>query len=444
MAGNDLKILITGTLNTGATIGQINATLKGIEKKINKLSLKVDIGQDALKAINTFSNNVNKLQLKMDVHAHTKPAEEEIKQVTKSSAKYIAKTMEEAKSQVRNAFGDDSIISTQAFKTGKGSLRSFIVDAKDAEGQIKRVNYELREFVKKDSDGNIISKEKKFVSTWIQEMNMAEAELKKLTQLQEKLRTQLQAGLIKGKVDQGTYDKLLGNINKAGNMDDLKSLQNTNAILKAQQEANNSLTQTQNKVTQSLKKMYDQGLINQKFFQNFNKVINSTKNVSEINKVQQALQRVSETAKNKNLQQSLLSQANTLLGQGGTKRLDVSGVNNLINSLKNIKPNATSASNELQRLQTQLKEYAANARVAHAHTLTFGSALKQAFSGFALWSVTAQLVYAPVRALQDMTQRLIEIDTQMTEIRRVMDEPDFKFVDMLQNAVNTVTNYLRN
>lgn len=36
-----------------------------------------------------------------------------------------------------------------------------------------------------------------------------------------------------------------------------------------------------------------------------------------------------------------------------------------------------------------------------------------------------------------MTQRLIQIDSQMTEIKRVLDEPDYKFVEMLQSAVDT-------
>jgi DNA repair exonuclease SbcCD ATPase subunit len=436
MAGENLKILITGTLNTGATIGEINTALKGIEKKINKLQLKVDIGSEALKAINTFSNNVKKLQLKMDVHANTKPAEDEIKQITKSSAKFIAKSMDEAKQQLRSVFGDDNVIGTQAFKSGKGALRSFIVDVKDAEGKLQRVNYEIREFVKKNKEGEIISKEKSFVSTWIQEMNMAEAELKKLSQLQEKLRTQLQAGLITGKLDQSTHDKLLNNVNKATTSDELKALQNKNAILKAQQQANNSLASSQEKLMQGFKKLYDAGKLSENRLRDFNKIINSAKNVQEIEKIEKALQRVSQTSNNKQLQQKLLSQARTLLA-GNSKKLDVTGVNNLINSLKNIKPNVSSASNELNRLQAQLKEYQANARVAAAHTLTFGSALKQALSGFSLWSLTAQMVYAPINALKDMTQRLIEIDTLMTDIRRVMNMPDFKFTQLLEEAVGT-------
>jgi DNA repair exonuclease SbcCD ATPase subunit len=426
----DLRILITAGLNTGASIGEINTALKGIQKKLDTLQLKVNIGQDALKAINTFSNNVNKLQLKMDVHANTKPAEDAIKQITRTSAKYTAESINEAKQQLRTAFGNDSIISTQAFKNSKDQLRSFIVDVKDAQGVIQRVNYEARLIGKGDN------KQLTYVSTWIQEMNMAEAELKKLTQLQEKLRAQLQAGLIKGNINQDTYNQLLGNVNKASNMDELKALQNANTVLKARQDANNSLVASQEKVTQSLKKMYDQGLVNEKFFQNFNKLINSTKNVEEINKVSNALERVNAVSKNQNLQQSMLTQAQHLLGTGSSK-LDVNGLTTLINDLRSLSPTAADSTRRLSEMQTQLNGYSSAVGHAHESTLTFGNALRQAFAAFSLWSLTAQMVYAPVRALQDMSQRLIDIDTQMTEIKRVMNEPDYKFVDMLQSAVET-------
>jgi TP901 family phage tail tape measure protein len=50
--------------------------------------------------------------------------------------------------------------------------------------------------------------------------------------------------------------------------------------------------------------------------------------------------------------------------------------------------------------------------------------------------ISATIFYAPIRALQDMTSRLVEIDTLMVNIERVMNMPDFKFVDLLQDAVN--------
>jgi len=45
--------------------------------------------------------------------------------------------------------------------------------------------------------------------------------------------------------------------------------------------------------------------------------------------------------------------------------------------------------------------------------------------------------YAPLQALQSMTQRLIEIDSLVTDIARVTDVPDFKLTELLEEAVVT-------
>lgn len=50
------------------------------------------------------------------------------------------------------------------------------------------------------------------------------------------------------------------------------------------------------------------------------------------------------------------------------------------------------------------------------------------------------IVYAPIRAMQDMIDRLVTIDSLMVDIKRVMDMPDFKFTDLLQDAVNVSDN----
>ena len=53
------------------------------------------------------------------------------------------------------------------------------------------------------------------------------------------------------------------------------------------------------------------------------------------------------------------------------------------------------------------------------------------------WMLSATFFYAPIRAMQDMTDRLIEIDTLMVGLKRVMDMPDYKFTDLLNEAVAT-------
>lgn len=50
--------------------------------------------------------------------------------------------------------------------------------------------------------------------------------------------------------------------------------------------------------------------------------------------------------------------------------------------------------------------------------------------------ISATMFYAPIRALSDMSERLVTIDSLMVNIKRVMDLPDFKFTELLQDAVN--------
>jgi hypothetical protein len=141
-----------------------------------------------------------------------------------------------------------------------------------------------------------------------------------------------------------------------------------------------------------------------------------------------------------------ISQINTAL-RGIEKKINKIKINvevsqqatTALNSLTQQVRNLGSPTNTrgVQTLSSQISNVGNAASQASHHTLTFGSALRQALAGISLWSLSAQLVYAPVRALQDMTQRLITINTLMTDLRRVMELPDFKFTEILQNAVDT-------
>lgn len=59
---SDLKILISGALNVGKTIGDINVQLRGIEKRINKLKLRVDIDDKIINTLSKFSEQMKRIQ----------------------------------------------------------------------------------------------------------------------------------------------------------------------------------------------------------------------------------------------------------------------------------------------------------------------------------------------------------------------------------------------
>lgn len=54
----------------------------------------------------------------------------------------------------------------------------------------------------------------------------------------------------------------------------------------------------------------------------------------------------------------------------------------------------------------------------------FGNAVATAFQKFPIWIFTATAFYLPIRGLQDMTRRIIEVDTALTNLQRVSGMTD--------------------
>jgi TP901 family phage tail tape measure protein len=390
---NDLKIKIIGTLDKTKTKAEVNQVINDLQGKVNKLNIDIKIDQKILKVLTDFANEIKKI----GKNIFTFPNMPNGFQGQQKQLKDLINGYKELNKEIKY-YADGSIRTiTRTYADNKGNGRKITTNAND-----EVINY-------KDIE-NIAKFEKE----------------------QQKLRQTLSDLAKTGKYTTDELRKIGQGINVASSLRELDNLKSRMANLKIGTSFNAQI----DTVKQSLKKMYDQGLINEKFFNNFNKVINSAKNVGELDKIRQSLQRVNEVSKNQNLQKSLLSQAQGLLGSGSSK-LDTAGVTKLVNDLKALNPASKDATRQLNQMQTQMKEYSNQVQTAHNHTLTFGSALKQAFEKFPIWILAANAFYAPIRGLQDMAQRLIQIDSLMTEIKRVMDAPDYKFVDMLQSAVDT-------
>jgi DNA repair exonuclease SbcCD ATPase subunit len=58
----DLKIKIVGTLNTGKSIGEINTAIRGIEQKIKKLKLKIEVDENVLSAFAQFNKQFKQME----------------------------------------------------------------------------------------------------------------------------------------------------------------------------------------------------------------------------------------------------------------------------------------------------------------------------------------------------------------------------------------------
>ena len=50
------------------------------------------------------------------------------------------------------------------------------------------------------------------------------------------------------------------------------------------------------------------------------------------------------------------------------------------------------------------------------------------------------LFFGSIRGVKDLTEKVIELDTAMVSLRRVMDLPDHKFNEMLEKSIENVDN----
>uniref|UniRef100_UPI001BE63254 phage tail tape measure protein n=1 Tax=Exiguobacterium sp. s78 TaxID=2751197 RepID=UPI001BE63254 len=68
-------------------------------------------------------------------------------------------------------------------------------------------------------------------------------------------------------------------------------------------------------------------------------------------------------------------------------------------------------------------------------TDTVGYAMRTAFEKFPVWMAASTAFYAPIQALQSMYQVIMEVDTQMTNLKRVMNA-DTNFDEILQGNID--------
>lgn len=321
MAGNDLRIRIIGKLDTNLTTVEINKQLASIEKKINKLKLSVNIDSSKF-------NNV-------------------LKEFT----------------QVQNKL-----------KNNKTS----VVSDKDA-NKVKEIYSSIDKAVEKYKQFGSIKIDRSF-NPATKELEKFQLTITKANGEVEKLKFQLAS--LKGA--HGIDGFALTGRSTADNTAKIRE-QQMQQQQKISRQVTQSMLQDQETLTQGFKKLFDQGKIGQSTFDKFNNSIKSAKNIQELDKLQQKLNRITDSANNKQTQQKLISDAQTLL-RTHSKTADTKGLNNLITSLQRIPPNAKNAANSLAQAQTQLRNFQSQAREAARSSMTIMDAFRTAMVNFAVYS----------------------------------------------------------
>jgi hypothetical protein len=116
-------------------------------------------------------------------------------------------------------------------------------------------------------------------------------------------------------------------------------------------------------------------------------------------------------------------------------KFDDTELNGWLNSVNKLNTSTPELNRNMDQLGVQFKKISSEVRTSQSHAISLGEALSTAFQKFPVWMLTATIFYAPLRALQDMTAQIIEVDTAMTNFRRVTDMSDENLTDFLNESI---------
>ncbi|MFO1442788.1 phage tail tape measure protein [Bacillus sp. Bva_UNVM-123] len=374
MAGENLKILITGSLNVGSTLGEINNQIKALEKKINSIKLSVQIDEKISKTLQDFSRS-------MENH----------KKITQD----LNRVIKEEKTVTREA---DGVI--------KEKIRQHLKSGEIIEKEIKRIN-EQTKTTQKQTD-----------------------ETRKLIVETDKLKNkQRQITKLDG---QGNYTG--GSVNVGDKFKNTTLNYNANNEITGQRTTENLKQQVQavENLKQKLLQLSNTGTITNSSLGRMTSALNAAQTEKELLRIEQVLNRIQNSSKSREKtkelehQLKLYQQQAQINAQNLNRRYGSSlgednqrAINNYLQSVNRLTSQTPNLNRQMQQLSMQFRSISSNVNAATSHVLSFGQQLQVAMQRIPLWSMGMASWYLPIRGMKDALQQIVEIDSQLTVIERV-------------------------
>lgn len=372
------------------SIQQINKQLKTLQSKLNSLQLKTNIDAAALKTLKEFSSAVETYQ---------------------KNLKNYNQTVKETQTVIKNADGTTEKIIQQHKKNGEILQR----EIKTIDNRNQKIRQEAQETSKLTS------------------------EIQKLGQAQKIIERQNAQGFKTGTTQKNRdgFKDITYNLDQNGNIKNSTTVTNLDQQRKAIEQ-----------LRASLQRLKEQGQLSEVTLSSLGRKINLAQTTEEIEALRAKLKTLDDksaaVAKTKELERQLelyrrQAQVNTqnLQNRYGSSLSNASNqqLQQYLNSVNQLTARTPNLRNQMASLNMQFREMSSNIAATTRQTMGFVEQLGVAASRIPVWFAGMTMFMAPIRGLQSMVDQVIQIDTLMTEIRRVMDEPDYKFNDMLQEAV---------
>ncbi|EWH20039.1 ABC transporter ATP-binding protein [Bacillus haynesii] len=386
-----LKIVVTPVADTSAqSVEQINKQLKVLQSKLNSLQLKTNIDASALKTLKEFSSAVETYQ---------------------KNLKNYNQTVKETQTVIKNADGTTDKIIQQHKKNGEILQR----EIKTIDNRNQKIRQETQETAKLTS------------------------EIQKLGQAQKIIERQNAQGIKTGTTQKNRdgFKDITYNLDQNGNIKNSTTVTNLDQQRKAIEQ-----------LRVSLQRLKEQGQLSEVTLSSLGRKINLAQSTEQIEALRVKLKTLDDksaaVAKTKELERQLelyrrQAQVNTqnLQNRYGSSLSNASNqqLQQYLNSVNQLTARTPNLRNQMASLNMQFREMSSNIAATTRQTMGFVEQLGVAAARIPVWFAGMTMFMGPIRGLQSMVDQVIQIDTLMTEIRRVMDEPNYKFNDMLQEAV---------
>jgi Phage-related minor tail protein len=445
---SDLKILITASLNTGKSIGDINTQLKAISKKVEKLKIKIDIDDKIINKLNKFATQMNNVaSVSNELNKVLKTEEEIIKKLDGTTEKFT-----------RTFLKSGDIIE----KTRKVTDQSRKAKEQEVEATKKLIEVEdklgkkLKETSRYDSAGKLKSSSRSYgndykkltVSTNAQDEITGTTEVKNF---EKKLKDKE-----KKEREHNEHLRKIANERKQIRKD-LQSLSSTGLLTDIQRNTINNSIITSKSVDdiQRAKSLLEQATTS------INAQLNSRR---ELNKeISKQYEHQKKLAENESIRTQNLGNKvgrvneKSFTGDFSSEKANmekyiqqVYGINTAVTKLERV---TNSAGQQVWKFNAQIKGlkdyenikgsidkttaslYEQNRAIKENHkNISIMESLRQAFIKMPVWLISGTAIFGTIHAFQEMTRVIVEVDTAITNLKKVMS-PDTSFEDMLDGAI---------
>jgi TP901 family phage tail tape measure protein len=409
---NDLKILVTASLNTGKSIGEINTAIGGIEKKIKGLKLNIEVNDKVLGTLNKFNEQMKKIssaalntgkvieeainpdgsRIKRTYYDGLKGEFSEISKAAKKTAQDQMKSLEEVNGEYNKV-----LKTVEKYNATQKKIGSKVTLANG--NDTRTVNLNSKDQVVGYTDTTNTAKDDKQTQQLIADKQKLRQELVKLGQQGNVTAQQLAnvARSVSGVKDtsglqqaQNAYAQLADRAKLAEQMAQGRE-RGAVASIQAEHKLATTQAQTAGRNIELTRQEIQQG----------------KELEAEIKRRLELYQR------EKQIQATNL---NTRLGG----QINQTALNNQLQNVMSATPNQFRSLEELrnftQQANTGFRELSAGIQNAQHHALKFGDALKTAFSSFGIWMISGTALMQSLNFFKQGISFVNELNRSLTEI----------------------------